>query len=82
MPPINMPSKNAPMVITTLSITFYGGIRGYPLNKRILGDKIQCLLQHKTLVLCWVWVTVVLKYNLPKKKEQEVIAPARDALVV
>jgi len=29
-----------------------GVLGAFAPNKRILGDKIQCLLQHKTLVLC------------------------------
>ena len=45
-----------------------GVLGAFAPNKRILGDKIQCLLQHKTTVLCWVWVTIVFKNNLPKRK--------------
>jgi hypothetical protein len=37
------------------------------------------LLQRKTAVFRWGWVTVVLKNNQPKKKEQEVVASALNA---
>jgi len=59
-----------------------GGVLGAKApNKRILGDKIQCLLQLFRLRNSWVWVTIVLKYHQPKKKEQEVVTPARSAYV-
>jgi len=39
------------------------------------------LLQRKTAVFRWVWVTIVLNNNLPKKKEQKIIASARSTYV-
>lgn len=69
-PPTNVPNKNIPMIITTLSIVFYGGIRGYPLNKRIWETKFSACynIRHWSYV---VIPMVGIRFTSRKRKDRK-----------